>query len=587
MTASTTIERPNRWDHPFDLTMRDRDLEWILSLEPFSSMDPDRFSNASPLVDIIRNDARISRYETGDVIVREGDYGSSAFIVLRGSVRVIVTSLAMGQRNESKPKTVSFWKALRSSLKNYSVSEVRNIAQGKSDPPASLAATSIREVDDRPRIFLQDVDAVLKGCESEPLGPGEIFGELAAITRSSSNYTVVADGPVVLLEMRWQGLRLLRRDPNFQAQLDRRYREASLKTQLREMSLFRFIPPENLEKISEATQLRSYGDMEWFADYRDTKKLDVQEKIKAEPLIIQEGSPANWLVVIRSGFARRSYQHGQGHRTISYLGRGQIYGLQELLHNVEVGVHEDQLLPYQESLRGIGFVDALLIPRREFIEHAMPFIRTQERTAPIRQPRYDANGPVVEMVELKRNESNLDPALLEFLVDHRLMNGRQAMMIDTDLCTRCDDCVRACARTHEGNPRFIRSGPQFDRYQFTQACMHCVDPVCMIGCPTGAIARDTDSGVIAINPETCIGCKVCAESCPYNNIVMVEIHDARGRKLVDRESKLPVLQATKCDLCQSSPTGPACQLACPHEALVRIDLSKPSELHTWIRRKAA
>ncbi len=587
MTASTTITRPNRWDHPFDPSMRDRDLDWILSLEPFASINPERFSQSSPLLEIIRNDARINRYETGDIIVREGDYGSSAFIVLRGNVRVIVTALPIGKLSDSKSKTISLWNALRSSLKKYSIPEVRSVARGKSHDSSSYSATSVREVDDRPRVFLQDIDAVLKGCESEPLGPGEIFGELAAITRSSSNYTVVADGPVVLLEMRWQGLRLLRRDPTFQAQLDRRYREASLKTQLRETSLFRFVPSENLDKISEATQLRSYGDMEWFADYRDTQKLDVQERIKAEPLIIQEGTPANWLVVIRSGFARRSFQHGHGHRTLSYLGRGQTYGLEELIHNVDVGIDESRILPFQESLRGIGFVDVLLIPRREFIEHALPFIRTEERTKPIRRPRYDAQGPVIEANEINANLTSLDPALLEFLVDHRLMNGRQTMMIDIDRCTRCDDCVRACARTHEGNPRFVRTGPQFDRYQFTQACMHCIDPVCMIGCPTGAIARTTDTGAITINPETCIGCKVCAESCPYNNIVMVEIHDTRGRKLVDRESKLPILQATKCDLCQASPTGPACQLACPHSALVRIDLSNPVELQEWIQKRAA
>jgi Fe-S-cluster-containing hydrogenase component 2 len=109
----------------------------------------------------------------------------------------------------------------------------------------------------------------------------------------------------------------------------------------------------------------------------------------------------------------------------------------------------------------------------------------------------------------------------------------------------------------------------------------------MIGCPTGAIARDTENGVISINPQTCIGCQVCAESCPYDNIVMVEISDERGRRLVDRQTQMPILQATKCDLCQALPSGPACQAACPHDALVRIDMSDLNTLDQWMRRHAA
>ncbi len=142
------------------------------------------------------------------------------------------------------------------------------------------------------------------------------------------------------------------------------------------------------------------------------------------------------------------------------------------------------------------------------------------------------------------DDSDLDPDLLEFLVDQRLINGRQTMLIDTQRCTRCDDCVQACSKTHRGNPRFIRNGPQFKSFQFAHACMHCVDPVCMIGCPTGAIARDIETGVVSINPNSCIGCKTCSESCPYDNIVMVQINDAKAgcwwiRRLSCRYFKRP------------------------------------------------
>ncbi len=58
----------------------------------------------------------------------------------------------------------------------------------------------MREIDERPRIYLQDVQTVLRGCQSETLGSGEIFGELAAMTRSANTFTVIAEEPCVLLK---------------------------------------------------------------------------------------------------------------------------------------------------------------------------------------------------------------------------------------------------------------------------------------------------------------------------------------------------------------------------------------------------
>jgi Fe-S-cluster-containing hydrogenase component 2 len=109
----------------------------------------------------------------------------------------------------------------------------------------------------------------------------------------------------------------------------------------------------------------------------------------------------------------------------------------------------------------------------------------------------------------------------------------------------------------------------------------------MIGCPTGAIHRDSDSGLVQINQSTCIGCKSCAESCPYDNIRMVASQDKRGRMRVDQVSGLPVLHASKCDMCVSSSGQPACQNACPHDALVRIDLANVQQLSQHVTRRAA
>ncbi|MFO0455235.1 MAG: oxidoreductase, partial [Planctomycetota bacterium] len=67
-------------------------------------------------------------------------------------------------------------------------------------------------------------------------------------------------------------------------------------------------------------------------------------------------------------------------------------------------------------------------------------------------------------------------------------------------------------------------------------------------------------------------------------IKMVAINDPSGQPIVEKSTGLPVLQATKCDLCIDQSGGPACQRACPHDALIRIDLTHPSAFTNWIAR---
>ena len=82
----------------------------------------------------------------------------------------------------------------------------------------------------------------------------------------------------------------------------------------------------------------------------------------------------------------------------------------------------------------------------------------------------------------------------------------------------------------------------------------------------------------------CIGCGLCARSCPYDNISLVTIRDREGALILDEENR-PIIKATKCDLCLDLPGGPACQRACPHDALIRIDASDHATLHDWMNRR--
>ena len=91
-------------------------------------------------------------------------------------------------------------------------------------------------------------------------------------------------------------------------------------------------------------------------------------------------------------------------------------------------------------------------------------------------------------------------------------------------------------------------------YHVSLGCQHCDNPACMSVCPTGAMHKDADTGLVRVNPDLCIGCGYCAMNCPYNV------------PKVDRE----VGHSIKCDGCASRVAEglePICIGACPLRAL--------------------
>ena len=103
------------------------------------------------------------------------------------------------------------------------------------------------------------------------------------------------------------------------------------------------------------------------------------------------------------------------------------------------------------------------------------------------------------------------------------MNAQSLLVLDLVKCTRCDECTKACADTHQGVTRLIREGLRFDKFLVASSCRSCLDPYCMVGCPVGSIRRRESREIII--EDWCIGCGLCAENCPYGNINMVEQHD--------------------------------------------------------------
>lgn len=143
---------------------------------------------------------------------------------------------------------------------------------------------------------------------------------------------------------------------------------------------------------------------------------------------------------------------------------------------------------------------------------------------------------------------------------------------DQTKCTGCKCCYIACKDCNdlpvEVEFRHVThyeggSHPEVWTASLSLACNHCANPACVANCPSGAMTKDEETGLVAPDPEVCIGCGTCVNSCPYGAPVL-------------REGETKV--SAKCDGCQSGylpmKGKPACVLACSTRALQFGDLEE-------------
>jgi len=570
------VERPQRWDAAFDPAMTDADVDRLLAIAPFSRMSPDNFPKRTPLREILRHDTSIRRYRKGEIIVRQGDYGTSAFLILNGATRVVLKpDLPLSLLGRQAPGKKGIFRTLAQLWSPLRPPESFSRARLRQDRGVGARENENNEV----RVFLQDLPRVLDKHRTEEMTAGDVFGEIAALSRMPRTSTIFGSSDTAeLLEIRWQGLRdLMRSDDQLRQHINRVYRERALASYLRATPLFRHLTKEQLAQVAEQIEFATYGDYDWSGEYKRLAQAGSVRPEK-EPVIVQEGDYPNGVVLVRAGFARVSRKFGSGERTLNYIGAGQFFGLNEIAHNFQ---KPQQPVDSQYTLRAIGYTHLLIVPTRVMEQSVLPSLPRNELPPPISPAK--ETFEVLPGADPDSARERIGAETLEFLTTNRFFNGTATMVIDLDRCTRCDDCVRACASTHDNNPRFLRHGPSSGRMMIANACMHCADPVCMIGCPTGAIHRESFAGQVVINPVTCIGCKACANNCPYDAIRMVDIRDERGEFMLGEDLK-PISKATKCDLCVENHGGPACQRACPHGALERMNLNDLDALTDWMNR---
>ena len=369
------------------------------------------------------------------------------------------------------------------------------------------------------------------------LGEGEVFGEIGTLNGWPQSVTARISHNTTLLHIRLPALRELRKKSSaLKEQLDRLYRERSLKTQLQTTPLFRDLPEGTIDELANRVELISCSP--------------------GDPLI-QQNDPVEALYLVRSGFLKLSQAVEESDRsiTLTYLSKGMTFGEVELMIEGIKGA--------RHTLSSVGHSELVKIERSvlQDIMQKAPAIQNQLwKTAVTQIKETGYTRKIREKAEL-----------IEFSLAKGLVQGNSMLVIDLDVCTRCDDCVTGCSNTHGGRPRFVREGDKYENFLIARSCYHCEDPVCLIGCPTGAIRRTNVAEVVAIDDDLCIGCSNCANKCPYDAIVMHDTGEQWSQSalpswLRGRERKV----ASKCDLCYESDSGPACVNSCPHSCAFRI-----------------
>ncbi|MBN36337.1 MAG: hypothetical protein CMM46_16475 [Rhodospirillaceae bacterium] len=167
------------------------------------------------------------------------------------------------------------------------------------------------------------------------------------------------------------------------------------------------------------------------------------------------------------------------------------------------------------------------------------------------------------------------------------------LVIDLDICVGCHACAVACKSWNttgvaaplgdtepygpEASGTWLNRVHTFEAddgqggftLHFPRSCLHCDNAPCVTVCPTGASYKRADDGIVLVDEDLCIGCGLCAWSCPYG-----------ARELDDDSGTMK-----KCTLCVDRIDNddldeidrvPACVRTCPTSARHFGDLGDPT-----------
>lgn len=153
------------------------------------------------------------------------------------------------------------------------------------------------------------------------------------------------------------------------------------------------------------------------------------------------------------------------------------------------------------------------------------------------------------------------------------MGEQYGFHLNLDRCVQCHACEVACKaynrielgiKWRQVVSLWAGQYPDLINRTITFSCMHCGKPGCVDVCPTGAITKRAEDGIVVVAQDECIACGACAEACPFG---------------VPQFGQDGIMQ--KCDLCVdrlARGRKPACVETCPSEALRSGTLAELSGL---------
>jgi CRP-like cAMP-binding protein/Fe-S-cluster-containing dehydrogenase component len=478
------------------------ETEWILQLPVFKGV-------SGTFLELNQGAVVRRVIAPGEIICREGEFGSTAFYILSGVVEAYISSPIAHVQQEDRPG--GWFSRIRSRL-------VKRIEHTR-------AEESIRR-------FIP-IDAPVDLPYDQPLaemGAGDLFGEMTCMSFHPRSATVRAKTEVVVLEMLRNVLDILQKNKTFRAELERKYRERALETHLRSVPVLASMPQDFVDYLRDRIELIRYS---------------------AGEVIVRQGDAADAFYLVRLGFVKVTERHPGGDLVLMYLGRGAFFGEMGLLGGGGVRTATCTALDHVDVVRICGEDFQLMLSR-------FPDIR--EGLEAVARERADMNRQRIRATE--------QIAISDFL-NQGLMEAQSLLVLDLEKCTRCDQCVTACADAHDGVTRLVREGLRFDKYLVATSCRSCRDPLCMVGCPVGAIRRRGSMEIII--EDWCVGCGLCVKNCPYGNLNLhpfkVDVPDPAqpSRMIAGTRQK-----ATGCDLCMEH-EEPSCVYACPHDAAHRVE----------------
>ena len=177
--------------------------------------------------------------------------------------------------------------------------------------------------------------------------------------------------------------------------------------------------------------------------------------------------------------------------------------------------------------------------------------------------------------------------LLDFYLRNGLsVAGPSVRVRQLDRCIDCKQCEDACEDRH-GARRLTLGGFELGLVDVVFTCRTCTDARCLSPCEHDAIKRHPETGEVQIDESRCIGCSLCALSCPYGAIDMINVaepdmpsYQPRFKARLEKAGRLgfgpgkgraaPARRiASKCDHCAGF-VDQACVAACPTGALVEV-----------------